>query len=75
MGRACSTYRVRRAAHKALVGKAEGRGKLGRTRHRWEENIIMDFREVGWGIDWIDLAQDRNKWRALVNALMDFRLS
>jgi hypothetical protein len=51
----------RRGAYTALVGKPEGRRPLGRPRHRWEDNIKMDLREVGWGIDWIDLAQDRDR--------------
>jgi hypothetical protein len=54
-------------AYRALVGKPEGRRPLGRPRRRWEENIKMDLREVGWGgVDWIYLAQDRDRWRALV---------
>jgi hypothetical protein len=55
----------RRGAYRALVGKPEGR----RPRGSWEDNIKMDLREVGWGgMDWINLAQDRDRWRALVNA-------
>jgi hypothetical protein len=62
----------RRGAYRALVGKPEGRRPLGRPRHRWEDNIKMDRREVGWGgMDWINLAQDRDRWRALVNAVMN----
>jgi hypothetical protein len=62
----------RRGACRALVGKPEGRRQLGRPRCRWEDNIKMDLREVGWGgMDWINLAQDRDKWRALVNAVMN----
>jgi hypothetical protein len=54
------------------VGKPEGRRPLGRPRHSWEDNIKMDLREIGWGgMDWIDLAQDRDQWRALVNTVMD----
>jgi hypothetical protein len=61
----------RRGAYRALVGKPEGRRRLGRPRRRWEDNIKMDLREVRWGgMDWINLAQDRNRWRALVNAVM-----
>jgi hypothetical protein len=61
-----------KGAYRALVGKPEGRRPLGRTRRRWEDNIKMDLREVGWrGMDWIDLAQDRDRWRALVNAVMN----
>jgi hypothetical protein len=48
---------------------------LGRPRHRWEDNIRMDLREIGWGaMDWIDLAQDRDQWRALVNTVMNLRI-
>jgi len=56
------------------VGKPEGKGPLRRKR-RWEDNIKMDFQEVGTGgMDWIDLAQDRDRWRALVNAVMNLRV-
>jgi hypothetical protein len=56
------------------VGKPEGKRPLGRFRHRWEENIRMDLREIGWGgMDRIDLAQDRDQWRALVNTVMNLR--
>jgi len=59
-----------------LFGKPEGKRPLGRPRHRWEDNIKMDLQEVGWGcMDWIDLAQDRDKWRKLVNAVMNIRIS
>jgi len=59
-----------------LVGKPEGKRPLGRPRHRWEDNIKMDLQEVGWGcMNWIDLAQDRDKWRTLVNAVMNIRIS
>jgi hypothetical protein len=58
-----------------LVGRPEGRRLLGRPRHRWEDNIKMDIQEVGWGIDRIELAQDRDKWRAVVNAVMNLRVS
>jgi hypothetical protein len=65
----------RRGAYRALVGKPEGRRLLGRPRRRWEDNIKMDLREVGWGgMDWVDLAQDRDRWRALVNAVMNLRV-
>ena len=58
-----------------LVGKADERRPLGRTRRRWEDNIKMDFQEVGCGgMDWIQLAQDRDRWRALVNAVMNLRV-
>ena len=54
------------------MGKPEGKRPLGRSRRRWENNIEMDLQEVGWGrMDWIDLAQDRDSWRALVNAILN----
>jgi hypothetical protein len=56
---------------RVLVGKPEGKRPLGRSRRRWEDNIKMDLQEMGWGsIDLIDLAQDRDRWRAFVNAIM-----
>jgi hypothetical protein len=65
----------KRNAHRLLVGKPEGKSPLGRRRHRWVDNIKMDLLEIGWsGVDWIDLAQDRDKWRALVNAVMNLRV-
>jgi len=58
------------------VGKPEGKRPLGKPRHRWEDNIKMDLQEVGFGgVDWIELAQDRDRWRALVNAVMDLQAS
>jgi hypothetical protein len=65
----------KRNAYRLLVGKPEGRRPLGRPRPRWVDNIMMDLVEVGWGdVDWIGLAQDRDKWRALVNAVMNLRV-
>jgi hypothetical protein len=57
------------------VGKPEGKRPLGRPRRRWEDNIKMDLQEVGCeGMDWIDLAQDRDRWRALVNVVIKLRV-
>jgi hypothetical protein len=62
-------------AYRLLVGKPEGKRPLGRPRRRWVDNIRMDHGEVGWGdVDWIGLAQDRNRWRALVIVVMNFRV-
>jgi hypothetical protein len=64
-----------RSVYKVLVGKSEGKRPLERPRHRWEDNIRMDFQEVGCGVmDWIGLSQDRDRWRALVNAVMNLRV-
>jgi hypothetical protein len=61
-----------RFAYRILVGRPEGRRPLGRPRRRWEDNIKMDLQEVGWEVvDWIDMAQDRDRWRAVVNAVMN----
>jgi len=74
MGVACSTYWGRRGIYRVLVGKSEEKRPLGRPRRRWEDNIKMDLQELGCeGVDWIELAQDRDKWRALVNAAMNLR--
>jgi hypothetical protein len=65
----------RRGIYRDLVGKPEGKRPLGRTRHRWEDNIKMDLQEVGCrGTGWIDLTQDRDSWRALVNEVMNLRV-
>jgi hypothetical protein len=69
MGRACSMNEGRR-----LVGKPEQKRPLGTPRHRWVNNIKMDVRERGWdGMDWIDVAQDKDQWRALVNMVMNLQ--
>jgi hypothetical protein len=61
--------------YRLLVGKPEGRRPLGRPRRRWVDNIRRDLVEAGWGdVDWIGLAQDRDRWRALVNAVMNLRV-
>jgi ribosome biogenesis protein Nip4 len=66
----------RRGVCRALVGKPEGRRPLERLRRRWEDNIKMDFREVGWGdMEWINLAQYKDRWLALVNTVMNLRVS
>jgi hypothetical protein len=65
----------KRNAYMRLVGKPEGKRPLGRPRLRRLYNIKMDLREIGWdGMDWIDLAQDRNQWRALVNTIINLRV-
>ena len=62
-----------RGVHKVLVGKPEGKRPLGRPRRRWEDNIRMDLEEVGRRCgDWMELAQDRDSWRELVSAVMNF---
>jgi hypothetical protein len=62
----------RRGVYRVLVVKSEGRRPVGRPRHRWEDSVKMDHQEVGCGgMDWIDLAQDRNRWQTLVNVLMN----
>jgi hypothetical protein len=65
----------KRNAYRILVGNPEGKRPLGRPKRRWMNNIKMDLRQIGWdGMDWIDLAQDRDKWRALVNPVMNLRV-
>ena len=65
----------RRGVYRVLVGKREGKRLLGRPRRRWEDNIKMDFKEVRCGVlDWIKLAQDRDRWRAFVNGEMNLRV-
>jgi hypothetical protein len=65
----------KRNAYRLLVGKPEGKRPLGRRRRRWVDNIKMDLREIGWDeVDWIDLAQDRDQWRALVNTVLNLRV-
>jgi hypothetical protein len=64
-----------RGAYNILVWRPEGRRQLGRPRRRWEDNIKMDLRKVGFGgVDWIDLAQDRDRWRTVVNTIMNLRV-
>ena len=67
--------RERRGVYRVSVGKPEGKRPLGRPRPRWEDNIKMDLQEVGsGGTDWIDLTQDRDRWQALVNVVMNLRV-
>jgi hypothetical protein len=71
MGRAYSTYEEKRNAYRIWVGRPERNRSLRRPRHRWEDIIKIDLRERAWGgMDWIDLAQDRDRWKALVNTAM-----
>jgi hypothetical protein len=73
MGGTCSAYG---GEERVLVGKPEVKRPLERPRRRWEDNIKMDIQEVGCGgKDWIELSQDRDRWRALVNAVMKLRVS
>jgi hypothetical protein len=75
MGGACSTIGNKRNAYRILVGKPEGKRPLGRPRRRWVDNIKMDLREIGWdGVDWIDMSQDMDQWRALVNTVLNLRI-
>jgi hypothetical protein len=65
----------KRNAYRLSLGKPEGKSPLGRLRRRWVDNIRMDLGEVGWGgVDWIRLAKDRNRWRALVNSVLNLRI-
>ena len=75
MGGECYTYGGRKGVYRVSVGKREEKSPLGRPRCRWEDNNKMGLQEVECrGMDWIELAQDRNRWRALVNAVMNIRL-
>jgi hypothetical protein len=65
----------KRNAYRLLVGKLEGKGPLERPRNKWVDNIRIDLGEVGWGdVDWIGLAMDRNRWRAVVNSVLNLRV-
>jgi hypothetical protein len=76
MGRVCSTHGAKRNACRFLVGKVEGKRPLEKHRCRIGDNIKMDLRDIGWGgMDWIDLAQDRDQRRALVNTVMNLWVS
>jgi hypothetical protein len=67
MGEKSGIYRI-------LVGRPEVRRPLGRLGRRWEDNVKVDLQEVGWGMDWIELAENRDRWWALVNAIMNLRV-
>jgi hypothetical protein len=72
MGGPCSTNGEKRNAYRLLVGKPEGKRLLGRPRRRWVDNIRMDLGEVGCGdVDWIGMAKDRKRWRAVVNSVLN----
>jgi hypothetical protein len=76
MGRTCNTNVETRNSCRILVGKPEGKRPLGRPRRRWVDNVNMDLSEIGWGgMDWIDLPQDRDQWRAFVNTAMNSRFA
>ena len=76
MGWACSTVVARRGVYRVLAWKPERKRPLGRPRHRWNDNIKVDIQKVGFeGMDWIDVAQNRDRLRALVNAVMNLRAS
>jgi hypothetical protein len=64
----------KRGAYRILVGRPEGRRPLGTPTRRWKDNIKTDLQEVGWSMNWIEVAQDRDRWRALVNAVMNLRV-
>jgi hypothetical protein len=65
----------KRNAYRFLMGKPEGKRPIGKPRRSWEDNVRMDLSEIGWGgMDWVDLAEDRDQWRALVNTVMNLRV-
>jgi hypothetical protein len=75
MGGTCSTNGEKRNAYRLLVGKPEGKRPLGRPRHRWVDSIRIGLVEVGGGdVEWIGLAQDKDRWRALVNSVLNLRV-
>ena len=75
MSGACSAYGGKERRIEGFGSRPKGKRPLGRPRRRWEDNIKMDLQEVGYGgMDWIELAEDRHRWRAVVNAVMNFRV-
>jgi len=76
MGGTCSAYGERKRVYRVLVRTSEGKRPLGRRRCSWEDNIKMDLQEMGCrGMDWIKLARVRDRWRAFVNGVVNFRVS
>jgi len=63
-----------KGAYRTLVGRSDGKRPLTIPRRRWEDKVKMNLQEVGWGMDWIDLTQDRDRWRAVVNSVMNLRV-
>jgi hypothetical protein len=75
MSRICSTHGAKRAAYRILVEKSERKRPVGRPLRWWDDHIKMDLREIEWGsMDWIDLTQGRDQWRALMNTVMNLRV-
>ena len=75
MSGACGAYGEGRGLHRVLVGRPEGKRPLGIPRRRWEDNIKTDLQEVGGGCgDWVELGQDRDRWRVLVSTVMNLRV-
>jgi hypothetical protein len=75
MGRICSTHVEKKNAYRVLAGTQEGKRPLERPRHKWDYNIKMCIRQIGWDdTDWIHLAQDKDQWRDLVNTIMNIRV-
>jgi hypothetical protein len=75
MGRECSTHGEKMNAYSILMGKPEGKRPLGGPRHKCEDNDKMGLREIGWGdMDWMELTQDKNQWKALVNTVMNLQV-
>jgi hypothetical protein len=74
MGRACSTYGGEQRCVKSFDGETWQKKTTWKAQHRWKDNIAMSLEDVGLGMDWIDLAQDTDRWRAVVNAVMNLRV-